>query len=38
MDAPKVAEVMAALEVVFFCKEVSFFDVILERRYKTNSG
>jgi hypothetical protein len=38
MDAPKVAEEMAALEVVNFCKEVCFFDVILERRYKANSG
>jgi hypothetical protein len=28
--APKVAEAMIALEAVLFCKEVGFFEVLLE--------
>jgi ribonuclease HI len=34
MGALKVAEAMAALEAVLFCKEVGFFDVILKRDAK----
>lgn len=30
VGAPKVAEAMAALEAVLFCKEIGFFEVLLE--------
>jgi ribonuclease HI len=34
VGSPKVAEAMAALEAVLFCKEAGFFNVILEGNVK----